>query len=77
MSDLFELANVGDDLHWIGETQDRITDQLSGTVKGDVPAPIDTMELGTRTRQRLFGDQEVGAIAVPTDRVNRRVLEQQ
>ena len=71
---LFQPADVGDDLLGVVETQDRVADELTGAVEGDVATAIHVVHLGPETDPV---DEEVGAVAVASDGEHRRVLQQE
>ena len=57
-----------------GNGEDRIADQLSGAVVGDVAAPVGPHQLGP-DRRRV--DEDVGHVGPGAERVDVGVLEQQ
>ncbi len=59
------------------EVDDRIADELTGTVERDVAPAIDVVQLGAARRDHLLRDDEVRAVAEPADGEHRRVLEEQ
>lgn len=56
------------------DTPDRITDELSGSVVGHVPAAVDGDELGP---DGLRVGEDVVRIGVGAQRVHRRVFEEE
>ncbi|TMB55767.1 MAG: hypothetical protein E6J47_06355 [Chloroflexi bacterium] len=73
----FEAAHVPAQVEGVAEFDDRVCDQLPGSVEGDVPAAVDTMELGTYVAQALRGSEEVRLVAAAADGEDREVLDQQ
>ena len=70
-------ANVAPQIQRIGQLDDRVGDELTRTVEGDVPASIDADQLGPKRRHSLRGRQEVGLVAAPADGVDRVVFEEE
>ena len=75
--DLFDGPHVGNDPLGVGQSNDRVSDQLAGTVVGDVSSPVDVEALGSDLDQSLGGDQQVGAVAVAPQRVDVGMFLQQ
>src|SRR6202011_505223 len=70
----FEVAQVQTDIGFRAEVKDRIADQLSRAVVGDVPTAID-VEAGDAARGHLrLIQKHVIARSAPTDRVRMWVL---
>ena len=76
--DILELAHVGHDVAQpvspLGQGDDRVPDELAGTVVGHVAPPVGPDELGTDRGGRY---EHVGRIGRRAERVHVRVLEQQ
>ena len=69
---LLDAADVVDDLDVVGERDDRVADQLAGTVEGDLAAAVDVDDRRAARVERAL--VRVGALAGGE---HRRVLEQQ
>ena len=70
ISALLEPPDVGDDVDRVGQPHDRVADQLTGAVPGDLAAAVDVDDRRAVERPLV----RLGALA---GRVDRRVLQQQ
>ena len=59
------------------QIEDRIGDELAGTMEGDVAAAIDFVQLDTALRQELRRGQHVVQTGIASERDDRRMLQQQ
>src|SRR5438876_358397 len=71
-----ERAHVGDKISSLAETGDRISDELSWPVVGDVATSVDAVDRNTPTPKHFGCDEQVIDRSAPTDRVDRIVLEE-
>src|SRR5690606_30014757 len=69
---LLDATHVVDDADVLGEPNDRVADELAGSVEGDLAAAVDVDDVGTTGVDRAL--VRVGALAAGE---GRRVLEQQ
>src|SRR5439155_2315669 len=71
-----EVAQVEADVRCGAQIEDRIADQLAGTVIGDVAAAIDLEARDAARRKFRLVEKDVVAGATPADGVGVRMLEQ-
>ena len=72
---LFETGDMIGHGKMAGSQMDnRIDDQLTGTVIGDVPAPLDLHHLNTASSKEGFGNTQVFTAASPPEGEDCRVL---
>ena len=57
------------------KVEDRISDELSGTVIRDVAPPVDVVERDTATGEKFVGREDVGSTCVSAQGEHWRVLE--
>jgi hypothetical protein len=75
--DLFEFANIRNDLFGIVEREDRIPDELARAVIGDVSTPVDVMDLRPGSGYDQPIGEQIRGVPVAPNREHRGVLEQQ
>ena len=59
------------------EVDDRIADQLAGSVKGDVAAALDVEQLHAARRELLGGCEQVASLGGAAERDDRRMLDEE
>ena len=72
-----EAADISPQVERVAQLDDRVGDQLSGSVEGDVAAAIDAVELRADLAQAFGTGQQVGLVPAAADGVDREVLDQQ
>ena len=78
--DLFKEADVGDDSEFGSERaqiEDGIGDKLSGTVKGDIAAAIDLVNLNATGGEQLARGDDVALAGVAAQGDDRRMLDEE
>jgi hypothetical protein len=58
------------------EVEDGVTDELAGTVVGDVAAAVDLVDVDAFAGEKVVGGEDVGARGVATEGENRWVLKE-
>ncbi len=59
------------------QRDDRVRHQLAGSVIGDLTATLDADDLDAATIELVGGGADVGFVAVPAERQDRRMLEEE
>jgi hypothetical protein len=76
--DLLHGADVGHDVPLpFPQVKDRISDNLAGTVIGDIAATVRLMERNTRTPEDILAREQVLHLTVPAKGDDVRVFQQQ
>ena len=76
--DLLEIAEVAADVAPVRpEVQDRVADELPGTVVGHLPAAVGALDPHAAGLERRGVEQHIGGAGVAAKRDDRRVLQQQ
>ena len=77
---LLDATHMADHVESVGKARDRndrVPDELAGSVVGDVAAAVDVVHSAPKSPRRSSASQQVGAVTVATHGVDVGVLDQQ